>query len=128
LPIINGNIGKTTIEAEDAVVCFNFRTDRCREITEVLTQENMPEHGMQTIPLHYTTMTKYDDDFKNIPIVFEKDNLEKTLGEVIAENGLTQLRIAETEKYPHVSFFFSGTLVSFLVAVEKNLFPVKIAL
>lgn len=108
LPIINGNIGKTTIEAEDAVVCFNFRTDRCREITEVLTQENMPEHGMQTIPLHYTTMTKYDDDFKNIPIVFEKDNLEKTLGEVIAENGLTQLRIAETEKYPHVSFFFSG--------------------
>ncbi len=108
LPIINDNIGKTTIEENDAVICFNFRTDRCREITEVLTQIEMPEYGMHTIPLHYTTMTKYDDDFKNISIVFEKDNLEKTLGEVVAANGLSQLRIAETEKYPHVSFFFSG--------------------
>ena len=97
-----------TIQKDDVVVCFNFRTDRCREITTVLTQENMPEHGMKTIPLYYVTMTKYDQSFKDIRIMFEKDNLMNTLGEVLANNNKRQIRIAETEKYPHVTFFFSG--------------------
>lgn len=92
----------------DAVICFNFRTDRCREITKALTQVDFPEHSMHTLPLHYTTMTEYDSTFKNVHIIFETDNLNKTLGEVIEANGLKQIRIAETEKYPHVTFFFSG--------------------
>lgn len=92
----------------DVVICFNFRTDRCREITEVLTQQQFPEFDMHTLPLHYVTMTNYDKSFKNVNVVFEKDNLEQTLGEVIAKAGKAQIRIAETEKYPHVSFFFSG--------------------
>ncbi|MFT3948930.1 MAG: 2,3-bisphosphoglycerate-independent phosphoglycerate mutase [Agriterribacter sp.] len=109
-PIINANIenGNGNIKAGDAVICFNFRTDRCREITEVLTQKDMPEFGMHTLPLYYTTMTEYDKTFKNVHVIFENDNLTKTLGEVIEENGLRQIRIAETEKYPHVTFFFSG--------------------
>lgn len=96
------------IQPDDAVLCFNFRTDRCREITHALTQQNMPEFGMQTLPLHYVTMTRYDDKFSNVNVIFEKDNLKNTLGEVLSNTGLTQLRIAETEKYPHVTFFFSG--------------------
>ncbi len=102
------NKPKGTIQKDDVVVCFNFRTDRLREITIALTQEDMPEHGMQTMPLHYVTMTRYDESFKNIRIAFEKENLKNTLGEVVAANGLKQLRIAETEKYAHVTFFFSG--------------------
>lgn len=98
----------STIKANDAVLCFNFRTDRCREITEVLTQEDKPEYAMKKLNLHYTTMTKYDDQFKEVNVIFEKDNLSNTLGEVLSKAGKTQLRIAETEKYPHVSFFFSG--------------------
>jgi 2,3-bisphosphoglycerate-independent phosphoglycerate mutase len=97
-----------TIKEGDAVICFNFRTDRCREITTALTQKEMPEYGMQTLNLHYTTMTMYDKNFKDINVIFEKDNLHNTLGQVVAENGLKQIRIAETEKYPHVTFFFSG--------------------
>ncbi len=97
-----------SIKNDDAVICFNFRTDRCREITEVLTQTDMPDHGMKKLSLHYTTMTEYDKTFKNVHIVFENDNLENTLGEILAKNGKKQIRIAETEKYPHVSFFFSG--------------------
>jgi 2,3-bisphosphoglycerate-independent phosphoglycerate mutase len=97
-----------TIKEGDAVVCFNFRTDRCREITQVLTQLNMQEHGMNTIALHYVTMTNYDSSFKNVQVIFEKDNLKLTLGEVLSDAGKTQIRIAETEKYPHVTFFFSG--------------------
>lgn len=97
-----------TIQEGDAVVCFNFRTDRCREITQVLTQADMPEHGMKTIPLHYVTMTNYDSTFINVHVIFEKDNLKLTLGEVLSNAGKTQIRIAETEKYPHVTFFFSG--------------------
>jgi 2,3-bisphosphoglycerate-independent phosphoglycerate mutase len=96
------------IKEGDAVICFNFRTDRCREITTALTQKDMPEHGMQTLNLHYTTMTMYDKNFKDVNVIFEKDNLHNTLGQVVAENGLKQIRIAETEKYPHVTFFFSG--------------------
>jgi len=89
-------------------ICFNFRTDRCREITEVLTQNDIPEQGMKKLSLHYTTMTEYDHHFKNVHVMFENDDLKMTLGEVVAKNKLTQIRIAETEKYPHVSFFFSG--------------------
>jgi 2,3-bisphosphoglycerate-independent phosphoglycerate mutase len=107
-PIINETIGKTTIENGDAVICFNFRTDRCREITEVLTQTNMPDFDMHTLDLHYTTMTQYDQNFKGVQVIYENDDLKNTLGEVLAANGKTQLRMAETEKYPHVSFFFSG--------------------
>ncbi|MGL6068517.1 MAG: 2,3-bisphosphoglycerate-independent phosphoglycerate mutase, partial [Sediminibacterium sp.] len=96
------------ISNDEVVICFNFRTDRCREITEVLTQKDFPEFGMEKLSLHYTTMTLYDHSFKNVSVVFENDNLNNTLGEVIANAGKKQIRIAETEKYPHVSFFFSG--------------------
>jgi 2,3-bisphosphoglycerate-independent phosphoglycerate mutase len=92
----------------DVVICFNFRTDRCREITMVLTQINMAELNMQKLSLHYTTMTEYDKTFQNVHVIFETDNLELTFGEVLANHGLKQIRIAETEKYPHVTFFFSG--------------------
>ena len=103
----NGNpVGK--IKQGDVVICFNFRTDRLREITIALTQTNMPEYGMQTIPLHYVTMTNYDDTFRGVNVAYGKDNLLNTLGEVVANAGLKQLRIAETEKYAHVTFFFSG--------------------
>ena len=108
MPIINENLAETTIKNGDAVISFNFRTDRCREITEALTQTNFPEQNMHALNLHYTTMTMYDHAYKNTHVVFEKDNLNDTLGEVLASNGKTQLRMAETEKYPHVSFFFSG--------------------
>jgi len=96
------------IREGDVVIGFNFRTDRLREITIALTQKDMPEFGMQTIPLHYVTMTRYDDTFKNVHAIYEKDNLVNTLGEVVSNNNLKQLRIAETEKYAHVTFFFSG--------------------
>ncbi len=98
----------TTIKDGDVVLCFNFRTDRCREITQVLTQTDMPDQGMKKLNLDYTTMTEYDHDFINISIIFENDDLKNTLGEVIQNNHLKQIRIAETEKYPHVTFFFSG--------------------
>jgi 2,3-bisphosphoglycerate-independent phosphoglycerate mutase len=96
------------IRPEDVVICFNFRTDRCREITEVLTQVDMPEHGMMKLPLYYVTMTNYDDSYENVKVVYDKDNLNQTLGEVLENQGVSQVRIAETEKYPHVTFFFSG--------------------
>ena len=97
-----------TLQEGDAVICFNFRTDRCREITEVLTQQAFPELAMQPLQLHYTTMTEYDKTFQNVHVVFENDNLSNNLGEVLEKAGKKQIRIAETEKYPHVSFFFSG--------------------
>ncbi|HEY8897381.1 MAG TPA: 2,3-bisphosphoglycerate-independent phosphoglycerate mutase [Niastella sp.] len=97
-----------TIQDGDAVICFNFRTDRCREITQVLSQTDMPDFGMKKLSLHYTTMTDYDRTFRNVNVIFENDNLNNTLGEILANNGKKQIRIAETEKYPHVSFFFSG--------------------
>ena len=97
-----------TVKEGDVFICFNFRTDRLREITTVLTQKDMPENEMQTIPLYYATLTKYDESFKNIHILYDKDDLKNTMGEIISQNGLKQLRIAETEKYPHVTFFFSG--------------------
>ncbi len=107
-PIINSNIQNTKIQNDDVVICFNFRTDRCREITEVLTQTDMPDFGMHKLALHYTTMTQYDHSFKNVNVVFENDDLKNTLGDILAQQHKTQIRIAETEKYPHVSFFFSG--------------------
>lgn len=97
-----------TIQDGDAVLCFNFRTDRCREITQVLTQQAFPDFGMAPLPLHYTTMTEYDKTYKGVHVIFENDNLQNTLGEVLEANNRSQIRIAETEKYPHVSFFFSG--------------------
>jgi 2,3-bisphosphoglycerate-independent phosphoglycerate mutase len=96
------------IEAGDAVVCFNFRTDRCREITEVLTQKDFEEFGMHKLALDYTTMTEYDSTFNQVHVIFKNDNLTQTLGEVLEQQGKKQIRIAETEKYPHVTFFFSG--------------------
>ena len=105
-PCVIDSEGK--IKEGDCVICFNFRTDRCREITTVLTQKDMPEHGMKIIPLHYVTMARYDDTFKNVHVIFEKDNLNMTLGEVLSKADKKQIRIAETEKYPHVTFFFSG--------------------
>jgi 2,3-bisphosphoglycerate-independent phosphoglycerate mutase len=97
-----------TIKEGDVVLCFNFRTDRGRQITQALTQQDFPEVGMKKLPLHYITLTNYDDSFRGVEVIFDKDNLEKTLGEVLADAGKKQIRIAETEKYPHVTFFFSG--------------------
>ena len=96
------------IQDGDAVICFNFRTDRCREITTVLTQKNMPKFQMNTLNLHYTTMTRYDQEYIDVNVLFDKKNVENTLGEVLARHKLSQTRIAETEKYPHVTYFFSG--------------------
>lgn len=98
----------SSIKNGDVVICFNFRTDRGREITTALTQHDFPELGMAALNLRYLTMTNYDDRFKNIEVIFQKENLTNTLGEVLEKYGKTQVRIAETEKYPHVTFFFSG--------------------
>ncbi len=100
--------GTATIAADDAVVFFNFRNDRAREITSVLTQEDMADMGMKTMPLYYCCLTPYDDKFTGLHILFDKENVQDTLGEVVAKAGKNQLRIAETEKYAHVTFFFSG--------------------
>lgn len=97
-----------TIAEGDVVLCFNFRTDRGRQITQALTQQDFPEQGMKKLRLFYVTMANYDDSFKDVKVIFNKDNLENTLGEVLAKETLKQIRIAETEKYPHVTFFFSG--------------------
>jgi 2,3-bisphosphoglycerate-independent phosphoglycerate mutase len=97
-----------TIKDGDVAICFNFRTDRCREITQVLTQIDLPDYGMQHLSINYTTMTEYDQTFQNVQVMFDNDNLTNTLGEILQQHGLKQIRIAETEKYPHVSFFFSG--------------------
>ena len=108
LPIINTSTPGSCIKDGDAVICFNFRTDRCREITETLTQTAFREYGMQPLKLDYTTITMYDHRYKNIHVIFQKDDLINTLGEVLAQHHKKQIRIAETEKYPHVTFFFSG--------------------
>lgn len=98
----------TTIREGDVVICFNFRTDRLREMTIAFTQEDHPEQDMKTMPLEWYTMTNYKSSFKNIHVIFDKDNVSNTLGEVVSNAGLRQIRIAETEKYAHVTFFFSG--------------------
>jgi len=110
-PIImtdKNNTPLAKIEEGDVVLFFNFRTDRGRELTEVLSQNDKHEYNMHKLNLHYVTMTNYDDNFKNIEVIFNKDNVTNTLGEVLETHGKTQLRMAETEKYPHVTFFFSG--------------------
>lgn len=108
--VVTDSVGQptATIKEGDVVLCFNFRTDRGREITEVLTQQNFPQHHMEKLKLYYITLTNYDDSFKDVKVIFDKDNLENTLGEVVSKAGKKQIRIAETEKYPHVTFFFSG--------------------
>ena len=105
-PIVTDNF--SAIKDGDAVLCFNFRTDRCREITKALTQQDFPEYGMKKLSLHYTTMTVYDHSFKNVSNIFNNADLGMTLGEVLEQNKKMQVRAAETEKYPHVTFFFSG--------------------
>ncbi|MEO1258256.1 MAG: 2,3-bisphosphoglycerate-independent phosphoglycerate mutase [Bacteroidota bacterium] len=97
-----------TVKNGDVLICFNFRTDRPREISQVLTQADMPEFDMAKLDLKYVTMTRYDETFKGIDVIFDKDNLANTIGEVLSKAGKSQTRIAETEKYPHVTFFFNG--------------------
>ena len=97
-----------TIQNDDVVIFFNFRTDRGRELTEALSQQDFHEQNMHKLNLYYVTMTNYDDTYKNVHVIYDKDNLTQTLGEVLEKAGKTQIRIAETEKYPHVTFFFSG--------------------
>ena len=96
------------IEEDDVVIFFNFRTDRGRELTEVLSQKDLHEFNMHKMNLYYVTMTNYDDTYQNVHVIYDKDNLTETLGEILEKAGKTQIRIAETEKYPHVTFFFSG--------------------
>lgn len=109
-PIVHTRNGKpiATIEEGDTVIFFNYRNDRAREITIVLTQQDMPEQGMHTIPLNYYCMTPYESSFQGLHILFPKENVQNTLGEIVAKAGMKQLRIAETEKFAHVTFFFSG--------------------
>ena len=97
-----------TIAEGDVVLCFNFRTDRGREITEMLTQQDFPAQDTHKLDLYYVTMANYDDTFVGVKVIYDKDNLNNTLGEVLEKAGKKQIRIAETEKYPHVTFFFSG--------------------
>jgi 2,3-bisphosphoglycerate-independent phosphoglycerate mutase len=109
-PIIIVEDGKplAQIADGDVVICFNFRTDRPREITQALTQQDFPEYQMNKLNLEYYTMTNYDKTYTNVEVIFEKDNLNQTIGEVLSNQGKSQVRIAETEKYPHVTFFFNG--------------------
>ena len=102
------NQPKTTLKDDDVVIFFNFRTDRGRELTNALNQKDFPEYNMKKLPLYFVTMTNYDETFKNINIIYNTNNIENTLGEVLDKAGKKQIRIAETEKYPHVTFFFSG--------------------
>jgi 2,3-bisphosphoglycerate-independent phosphoglycerate mutase len=112
-----------TIEEGDVVICFNYRTDRLRELTIVFTQENHPEQGMKTIPLQWYTMTNYKESFKGIEVIFNKDNVANTLGEIVSNAGLKQIRIAETEKYAHVTFFFSGGREKAFEGEQRMLIP-----
>ena len=123
--VVTGADGKplATIAEGDVVIFINFRNDRARELTIVLTQQDMPEAGMKTLPLHFLTMTPYDDKFKGLHVIFPKDNVDRTLGEILAENGRKQLRIAETEKYAHVTFFFSGGREKEFEGEERILIP-----
>ena len=112
-----------TIQENDVVIFFNYRNDRAKELTIVLTQQDMPEQGMHTIPLQYYTMTPYDSSFKGLHVLFDKDNVQNTLGEHLSALGLKQLRIAETEKFAHVTFFFSGGREQEFEAEERILIP-----
>ncbi|CAL2060093.1 2,3-bisphosphoglycerate-independent phosphoglycerate mutase [Tenacibaculum sp. 190524A05c] len=110
-PIImvdDNNQPKATIKEDDVIIFFNFRTDRGRQLTQALNQQDFPEHNLKKLPLYYVTMTNYDDTFEGIKVIYDNKNIENTIGEVLANAGKKQIRIAETEKYPHVTFFFSG--------------------
>ncbi len=111
------------ITDDDVILFFNFRTDRGRQLTRVLSQENFQEFGMHKMPLHYVTMTNYDKTFKDVEVIYPKDNLENTLGEVLEANNKKQIRIAETEKYPHVTFFFSGGREKEFIGEKRLLCP-----
>ena len=119
----DSNLPMTKIESDDVVFCFNFRTDRGREITEVLSQHDIPEFGMNHLNLYYVTMTNYDKDYQNIKVVFDEKVLEQTMGEILEQNGKTQIRVAETEKYPHVTFFFSGGREAEFIGERRLLCP-----
>ncbi|MEM8887025.1 MAG: 2,3-bisphosphoglycerate-independent phosphoglycerate mutase [Bacteroidota bacterium] len=106
--IIKDGAPVAKISEGDGLLFYNFRTDRGRQLTHVLTQEDMPDHGMKTLDLHYVTMTRYDEKFKGIHVLYEKDQIKNGLGEYLSNQGKKQIRIAETEKYPHVTFFFNG--------------------
>ena len=108
-PLVNGATGlNSAIKEGDVVLFFNFRTDRGRELSQALSQQDFHEQNMHKLNLHYVTMTNYDASFKGVHVVFDKDNISETLGEVVSKAGKKQIRIAETEKYPHVTFFFNG--------------------
>ncbi len=111
------------IEEGDVVICFNFRTDRLRQTTIAFTQENLPEAGMKTMDLQWYTMTNYKADFKNVNVIFDKENPKKTMGEVVSNAGLKQIRIAETEKFAHVTFFFSGGQDAEFTGEKRILIP-----
>ncbi|MCQ4140199.1 2,3-bisphosphoglycerate-independent phosphoglycerate mutase [Chryseobacterium sp. EO14] len=111
------------ITDQDVVICFNFRTDRGREITEVLSQKDFPEFFMRKLPLYYVTLTNYDKTFQNVHVVFDEEVLHETMGEILERNHKTQIRIAETEKYPHVTFFFSGGREAEFVGEKRLLCP-----
>jgi 2,3-bisphosphoglycerate-independent phosphoglycerate mutase len=106
--IDSNNQPLATIQNDDVVIFFNFRTDRGRELTEALSQKDFHEFNMHKLNLYYVTMTNYDDTYENVHVIYDKDNITETLGEVLEKHNKTQIRIAETEKYPHVTFFFSG--------------------
>lgn len=106
--MVENNKPVAVIQPDDVVIFFNYRTDRGRELTQALSQQDFPEEGMKKLPLYYVTMTNYDKNFQNVHVIYNNDNLVNTLGEVLSKAGKTQIRIAETEKYPHVTFFFSG--------------------
>ncbi|MEM9141421.1 MAG: 2,3-bisphosphoglycerate-independent phosphoglycerate mutase [Bacteroidota bacterium] len=119
----DSNTPLAKIQEGDVVIFFNFRTDRGRELTQVLSQTDMPEHGMQKLDLHYVTLTNYDDSFKKVHVVYDKENIKDTLGETLARAGKKQIRIAETEKYPHVTFFFNGGRETPFEGEERILCP-----
>jgi len=126
LPIVSvddSGVPLAVISEGDVVICFNFRTDRGREITIALTQRAFPEYNMHPLALDYITMTPYDETFKNVQVLFDKDDLTKTLGEILEEAGKNQIRIAETEKYPHVTFFFSGGREKAFINEKRLLVP-----
>ncbi|RPD91216.1 2,3-bisphosphoglycerate-independent phosphoglycerate mutase [Aureibaculum marinum] len=112
-----------TINEDDVVILFNFRTDRGRQITEALSQKDFPEYNMKKLNLYYVTMTNYDDKFKNVHVIYNKEDLSNTLGEVLEQNNKKQIRIAETEKYPHVTFFFSGGREDEFVGEKRLMCP-----
>ena len=121
---INNSTVDGTIKADDAVIFFNYRNDRAKELTEVLTQHDMPEQGMMTIPgLQYYCMTPYDSSFKGVHIIFDKENVGNTIAEYLSNHGMKQLHIAETEKYAHVTFFFNGGREQPFEGEDRTLVP-----